>query len=106
MHREPKTVRRCLGDAMADVGGDVKVVARIQGEGWLILNLQDSLAAHDHDPFVMRLIVPESDGAGLGVGGDALDLHPACFQESVEGFLRGMGVEIGKQGLRFKHDHA
>lgn len=81
---------------MLHMPGNQNVIAWAHRERFLILNFQYSLATHDHDPFIPRLIIPEALGAGLTKGSDALDFHTGFFKERGECFLGGFAFEVGE----------
>lgn len=86
MHRQPESIRRGAGDAVADVTGDQDVISGFQCE-WLIGDLQNGIAFHEQHPFILRLIIPEAIGAGLTMGVDALDFDVSFLEKSGEGLF-------------------
>lgn len=61
-------------NAMAAVWGDVEAVAGAQVAGLgFVGKAQASRALQQHDPFALRLVVPEIRRAGLAGRNDALD---------------------------------
>ena len=87
MHRQPESISRGAGDAMANMAGNEDVVSGFQRERWLIGDLQNGCAFDEQHPFILRLIIPETLGAGLTMGVDALDFDASFLEESGEGLF-------------------
>ncbi len=77
---------------MALMLGNQHVVTCLQGHCPSIIEDQGGLALHKHHPFIVRLVIPKTFGAGLAMGGDALDLHTSVLMQRMEGFWGGFGL--------------
>lgn len=77
---------------MALMFGNQHVVTCLQGHCSSIIEDQGGLALHQHHPFIVRLVIPKTFGAGLAMRGNALNLHALVLMQREEGFLGGVGL--------------
>jgi len=78
------------------VSGDFQPVALVEVAGpWFQCKAQRGGAGEEEDDFVLVLVVPESRGAGLAGGDDALHPDAGAGEKCVELFLlQGFGEVV------------
>ena len=84
MHGEPDRVLARARYTMARAARDEQVVAFLHFDDFAAREFQRRVAAHDHHPLVIFLIVPEAGRAAVRAGNDALDARSGIFPEREE----------------------
>ena len=84
---------------MPAAGGDINKVAGFQSSRLgFVGKSEQGFAADQHDPFGLRLVVPEPRRAGLAGRHDALDDQAGLAEQRGELFVGGAGRrEMGEQ---------
>ena len=109
MNRDPHAGRfgARVHDAVSDMGGDQKPVARSQRALVAIVPEQARFSLQQRHPFVAVLVVPLALGRGLPDGDDALDATAPTGRQFVEEFAavgRAAPRQVEKTAALHFHD--